>query len=201
MTNFEDEIHFYPHQEGDPHYEAIGRVASAWAFFDFHVSQQIWWLAAVDDERGACLTSNMMSINMRMNTLLALIELEARFHKEPNLHDKRPAQDTLPAFLKELNALNNKQVAPLSKERNRIVHDTWMYGKKTGHIAQIRATADKRLDYRFTPASIEDINKAHRKILRLDQDFQLLAQKVRARLHLLKLAEPPAQQNESAQQI
>ena len=197
MPEFEDETHFFPLKNGDPHYEAIGRVASAWSFFEFHISQLIWWLSTVDDERGACLTSNMHAITSRVNCLLALLELETRIHPEPLAHDKRPIPGTLPDLLKRLRNLNNETISPLGRERNRIVHDTWMYGKNTGVIAQIRATADRKLDYGFRPASITDINTAHKKILRLDQAFLLITAEIRARLRLLRQAEHQESPNES----
>jgi len=186
MHNFEDETHFYPLKNGDPHYEAIGRVASAWSFFDFHINRLIWHLSSIDDERGACVTSNMVSTPSRVNSLTALLELECEIHAEPKLHDGRFRQDSLLALTKKLRDMARKRIHPHSQERNRIVHDTWMYGKTTGLVAQIRATADKRLDYGFRAANIDWVNQVHRKILRLDQDFELLAAQIRARIALLR---------------
>ena len=76
MPDFEDETHFYPLKDDDPHYAAIGRVASAWAYFEFHVNQMIWFFSAEDDERGACVTSQIYSINAWMKVLLSLLNLE-----------------------------------------------------------------------------------------------------------------------------
>ena len=191
MPEFEDETHFYPLKNGDPHYEAIGRVASAWAFFEFHVNQAIWLLSALDDERGACVTSHIYNISARIKALLALIELTDRDHPEPVEVNGKPRVHSLRDIINKLKKLSNKQIEPISRHRNRIIHDTWMYGKTTGAIAQIRATADRKLDYGFRPADLDEINATHRGILRLDGAFQILAAAIQARTRQVRIAIQP----------
>ncbi len=191
MPEFEDETHFYPLKNGDPHYEAIGRVTSAWAFFEFHVNQAIWLLSALDDERGACVTSHIYNISARIKALLALIELMDRDYPEPVEVNGKPREYSLRDIINKLKKLSNKQVEPISRERNRIIHDTWMYGKTTGSIAQIRATANRKLDYGFRPADISEINATHRGILKLDGAFLILASAIQSRTRQLRIATQP----------
>lgn len=191
MPKFENETHFYPLRPGDPHYEAIGRVASAWAYFEFHVNQAIWFLSALDDERGACVTSHIYTIPARIKALLALLELNDQDYPEPVQANGKPREYSLRDIIKKLKKLNDKQIEPVSRERNRIVHDTWMYGKTTGTIAQIRATADRKLDYGFRPGDLEEINATHKRILQLDRDFQILASAIQATTRQLRIAVQP----------
>ena len=194
MPEFEDETHFFPLKNGDPHYEAIGRVASAWAYFDFHVTQAIWLLSALDDERGACVTSHIYNISARIKALLALLELMDQDHPEPLQANGKPREYSLRDIIRKLKKLSDKQIEPVSRERNRIIHDTWMYGKTTAAIAQIRATADRKLDYGFRPANLSKINDTHRRILKLDQEFQVLAAAIHAATQQLRIAIQPKRQ-------
>ena len=102
MPEFEDETHFFPLKNGDPHYEAIGRVASAWAYFEFHVNQLIWRIAAIDDERGACLTSHIYTVNSRMKALLALLHLEYETTPEEIREGLSVGNYSLPNLTKKL---------------------------------------------------------------------------------------------------
>jgi len=68
----------------------------------------------------------------------------------------------------------SKKVVPINENRNRIVHDPWLQAAVSGSIAQIRATADKSLDYQFRERSISDIDKTWREIEVLRVDFKLL---------------------------
>ena len=194
MPELEDEIHFYPLKNGDPHYEAIGRVASAWSYFEFHVNQEIWMLSARDDERGACVTSHIYNISARIKALLALLELMDEDHPEPVQANGKPREYSLRDIITKLKKLSDKQIEPISRKRNRIIHDTWMYGKRTGAIAQIRATADRKLDFGFRPADLGEINATHKRILELDEEFVILASAIRARIQQLRIATQPKRQ-------
>ncbi len=194
MPEFEDETHFYPLKNGDPHYEAIGRVASAWSYFEFHVNQEIWMLSALDDERGACVTSHIYNIAARITALLALLDLMDEDHPEPVQANGKPREYSFRDVITKLKRLSDKQIEPISRKRNRIIHDTWMYGKRTGAIAQIRATADRKLDYGFRPADLVEINATHKRILKLDREFVTLVSAIHATLRQLQIAIQPKRQ-------
>lgn len=202
MPGFEDETHFFPLKEGDPHYEAVGRVASAWALFEFHVNQLIWTMSATDDERGACVTSQIYSINARMKALLSLVNLEyeampEEIQKGTDSWAIDMGGHTFPNLIDRLKKFASRRVEGLSEQRNRIIHDTWMYGETTGAIAQIRATANRKLDYGFRPASIDAVNKTHQDIKRLDGDFLILSANIQASMMQIRLALRPQQRKKS----
>jgi len=88
-------------------YEAIGKIATAWAAFEFKISNVIWRLAGIDMETGACLTAQMFTVQSRNRALLALYRLRGGNE----------------AFAKRLNQFFAIQVDPVSRERNRFVHD------------------------------------------------------------------------------
>ena len=185
-VSFEDETHFYPLKKDDPHYNAIGRIASAFSCFEFHINQLIWQLSEIDDERGACITSNIFTFSARTKALLALIKV---------IHDQLPesvreadedSPDSLPNLRAKLKKLFDQKGERLSRKRNRVIHDTWMYGKKTGAVAQIRQTAERELDYGFKPAIIDDVDRWWKEILQADKEFYELAARVVAAVRLLR---------------
>ena len=109
-------------------------------------------------------------------------------HPEPVQANGKSCEYSLRDIIKRLKKLSDKHIEPVSRERNRIIHDTWMYGKTTGAIAQIRATADRKLDYGFRPADLGKIDATHKRILQLDREFQLLASGIQATTRHLRIA-------------
>ena len=186
MSDIEKETCFYPLKTDDPHYAAIGRLTSAWSYFEFHINQLIWHLSAVDDERGACVTSHIFSWNSRAKALLALIDLEYAILKKDIANPDEKSPDNLPRLNAALKKLFDKKAEPLSRKRNRAVHDTWMYGKVTGIVAQITATAERRLDYGFRQAKITDVDKWWKETQRLDEEFQILSAEIRSAICSLR---------------
>lgn len=178
--DYEQESHFYPLKKDDPHYCAIGRIASAFSYFEFRINQLIWQLSTIDDERGACVTSHIYTFSARTKALLALIELIHDQTPEKIRDDAKAEGLDLMALRADLKKLFDKKGEPLSRKRNRVIHDTWMYGKKTGAIVQIRQTAERKLDYGFKPASIEDVDKWWQQIQQADQEFYRLAAHIQA---------------------
>ena len=146
---FDNETHFLDLKEDDPHFAAIGRVASAWALFEFHINSAVWDLSHLNSEQGACITAHIYNVNSRIKALLALVGI---------VHDQLPESvrmadaknpDSLPKLKKKLKKLADDRIEPLSRKRNRVIHDAWMVGKKTGQVAQLRLTAERELDYGF----------------------------------------------------
>jgi hypothetical protein len=54
------------------HCAAIGRVVTVWADLELTIDRAIWMLMKVDQQIGACVTSQMTSIFHRMNALSSL---------------------------------------------------------------------------------------------------------------------------------
>jgi hypothetical protein len=61
--------------EGNKFYSAVGRIATEWAIFEHTIQIQLWKLARVDYDVGACLTSQIGNSGRLMNCLIAMLEL------------------------------------------------------------------------------------------------------------------------------
>src|SRR5208282_6527285 len=59
----------------DEHYIALGKVADAWADFEFEIDQMIWELMRTPQTFGACVTAQMISGRPRFRALKALVRL------------------------------------------------------------------------------------------------------------------------------
>ena len=111
-------------------YEAIGRIASAWALIEHAVDYQIWALADVDDEHGACITAHIQSLNRRLMALIALVQL-------------RGGDDTLVRDLNRFSTMTDS----LAKDRNRVVHDPWI--TVSGQHGRFQITAERVLVFKL----------------------------------------------------
>jgi hypothetical protein len=135
MPDFKGETTFFSLPANSPHYAGVGRVASEWARLEWDIDRTSWVLAGVKEEQGACMTAQIGSIQLRLRTLIALAQL-----------DNQPT--------KNISALNKfaTDCNPIAIKRNRAIHDAWWLGSTTKKPAQLRLTADKKLDYRFREA-------------------------------------------------
>jgi hypothetical protein len=55
------------------HYTAIGRVASSAAAFESVIASYIWKLGKIDDELGACITSQISCFDGKIKALIAIL--------------------------------------------------------------------------------------------------------------------------------
>ena len=94
----------------DKHYAAVGRVAATWANFEHDIQLQIWNLANVEHDVGACMTSQIGSSGRLLDCLIALLTYRG----------------TAKDHLKSLNSFA-ADVAKKQRKRNRIVHDPWFF--------------------------------------------------------------------------
>jgi hypothetical protein len=172
--SFENEKLFVQLARDDPHFTALGRIATAWALFENTLDGAIWTLAEINDERGACITSQLMSILPRLKAYMALAQLRgitdrdlvARLHK----------------YIGE--------TEPITQKRNRAIHDAWVVGKQTKKVAQLRVTANRKLDYGFRPGSLEHLEKVRSEIVEHTKRFSKLHLEVRAWLHSMQTKPP-----------
>jgi hypothetical protein len=54
----------------DDHYSAIGRVAASWAALEAMVSSAIWQIGGIQDEIGACVTSQIFTFDGKIKALI-----------------------------------------------------------------------------------------------------------------------------------
>jgi hypothetical protein len=122
-----------------PFYHAVGRVAQAWAILEYTIDGAIWNLAQVSREQGACITAQLTGLLPRFRALIALAA------------HRGVSEETI----KKLHRLSADSFS-LNSQRNRIVHDMVLTDKETGIPVRFTVTADKKLDARYRPFSIED---------------------------------------------
>ncbi|MSO70588.1 MAG: hypothetical protein EXQ88_00990 [Alphaproteobacteria bacterium] len=121
----------------------IGRVADKWSQFEFHIDMGIWQLACVEQQLGACITAQLLSIHPRFKAFIALAEI--RGAKE-GTHRK-------------LSKFYSETASGLSDRRNRCLHDPRMIDKKTSGVHRLEITAKPKLHFGFKPESTEDVKK------------------------------------------
>lgn len=141
------------------YFTSIGRIATAWAYFELHVNLSIWELANVSQQAGACITSHIGNPNARFRALIALVQL-------------RGGTDS---HYKVLNNLSGKADA-LSRQRNRLVHDPGSQkenekGEKEGFF-RFEVTADRTLTFGMQQVNFEDISKLENQIKTLTRQYK-----------------------------
>jgi hypothetical protein len=57
------------------HYAAIGRVTDAWADLEFEIDRAMWELMGAHQTFGACVTSQIISMQPKLRALRALLHL------------------------------------------------------------------------------------------------------------------------------
>src|ERR1700751_209257 len=122
----------------------------------------IWSLANMEDEEGACVTAQIMGAAARLRALCALVGLQ---------------KGITPALIKDLKRFTS-DTGGLTEQRNRIVHDSWMMGRRTKKVAQLRVTANQKLDYGFRPRTLEELEHFHELVIKHRQRFSVLRQRV-----------------------
>ena len=51
----------------------VGRITTTWAKFEHWIDVAIWYLAGLDDRKGACITTQLGSIHAKFRSLQALL--------------------------------------------------------------------------------------------------------------------------------
>jgi hypothetical protein len=135
MGNLIDQLGVPPQR-----FEAVGKVAASWSFFEAMLDISIWNLACMSKEFGACLVAQIAGSARKLDAIIALIKLKPE-------HEKK---------ITELNKIaENSQ--RLGERRNRVVHDPWM-GDATGTY-RLEATARKILKLQPVAVSDDEIGK------------------------------------------
>ena len=164
---FDGEKGFISLPKGNTIYAALGQVASAWAYFEFSLDRCICDLMGADEEQMVCVTAQLMSVWPRFRAYTALADLRG----------------TPPEIVDRINSFAG-QTDPLTQKRNRAIHDTWVMGVATQQVGQIRATANKKLDYGLRPGSAEELEALCVAIGKRAEEFSKLHNEVAAHIRL-----------------
>jgi hypothetical protein len=88
-------------------YANIGAVASLWSLVERSIDYQCWRLAGVEDDPGACLTSQIQSARAKLIALEALVRL-------------RGGTESL---VRKIRRFRDAKCQPAADKRNRLVHN------------------------------------------------------------------------------
>jgi hypothetical protein len=137
------ELHWLP-----AYAQLIADGANRWAYLEYYINSSIWLLADLRPAIGACLTSQMYTLNAKLSGLLALLKLR-----------KAPQE-----LLDRINKFASQSRDAL-EARNRMVHDVWLndYIQPT-QMGKLRITADKVLRYNIESINAEELRQDVQKI-------------------------------------
>jgi hypothetical protein len=111
--------------------DCIAHAANSWAYLEYYINASIWTLAGTTPAQGACMTSQIYTINARLDALVALMKLRSVDAK----------------LIKRVNKFQNS-IREAQDLRNRIVHDLWFNDNhvKT-NMGKLRITATRDLKF------------------------------------------------------
>jgi hypothetical protein len=139
--------------------DCVARVASVWARLEYDVSVAIWALANVQPALGACVTSQIYTLQGRIAALLALGKL------------RQLDQD----IVKRINKFS-EDVRGGQEIRNRIIHDQWLIDQdRPENMGHLRITAAKKLDFAIQSVPLSELRADLQEL----EDFQKRFLKIR----------------------
>lgn len=144
----------------------IGTVASAWARFEYRTTQILWHLANVDIHAGACISAQIQSQPNRLRALCALVALRGG--------DEHPLVGDINAF--------SVKADKLIRQRNRFVHDPWIYKTSGQPPIRVEVTADRKLRYATVETSLPEMDELVSKIQDAIQELERLYLRIRFEL-------------------
>jgi hypothetical protein len=172
----DDEEREKEHKRLDPKLlNLIGVAASSWASLELVINMTIWDLAEVPPAIGACITTQIFTIDGRLKALLALMKLR-KFSKK---------------LIDDINKFAEEIRGP-SHLRNRLVHDAWGTTFEDRKTQRIWLTADRKLRFEYQPVDLEDIKRDVDKIIDAVKQFPPLRERLMAELPTL-LEIPPTE--------
>jgi hypothetical protein len=142
--------------------DCVARVASVWARLEYDVSVAIWALANVQPALGACITSQMPTLQGRIATLLALGKLR--------LLD----QDIVKRINKFVDDVPGGQ-----EIRNRISHDQWLRDQeRPGNMGHMRITAAKKLHFTIQSVPLSELRADLEKLEEFQKRFRKICYEI-----------------------
>jgi hypothetical protein len=144
-----------------PFFQMVGRVSSGWSYLEQTIDDFIWTLAGVDHAKGACITSQIQSVEWKLRAVIALIELSGG------------SADIIKKFKK----LSGDAVS-LATHRNRIVHDPLLYAFASKKVTASRMTANKTLEYSMVPVNLDEMKSVVLEIAQFRNNLLVLINEV-----------------------
>ena len=118
--------------------ELIAHAANRWAYLEYYINKSIWLLADCKPAIGACMTSQMYTLNAKLSALLSLLKL-------------RKVDQVI---IDKVNKFSSGSRDAL-EARNRTVHDLWLLDNlHPGQMGKLRITADKILQFHISEVGL-----------------------------------------------
>jgi hypothetical protein len=153
------------------HCAAIGVVVLTWADLELAFDRAIWILLQVDQQIGACVTSQMASAFHRLNAIASLA-------------DERGASE---AICKRLTTYAGS-ISTLSEARNRTVHDARFLGVESSTVSRFQSTAKARLVFEHKKEDVTALHELAEKIAASKKTFVAIWQEMADELNRLPAA-------------
>lgn len=143
--------------EFEPYQKLIGRLALAWAEFEFNLNDAIWELANVERMTGTCMTSQLIGPGPRYRCLVALLRL------------RNTPQD----IIDKINSLSS-DAESLGRQRNRFLHDPMVMDTTTKKLLRMETTADRKVRHGLIPVETKEIEELSLAIDQINNAFVAL---------------------------
>jgi hypothetical protein len=154
-----------PSSISDEHYSAIGKLVANWAALEAIINSAIWRIGGIQDEIGACVTSQIFTFDAKMKALISILKVHGNLN----------------STVSSLNKFHD-DVRPISNFRNRLVHDPWVHDEITNLPQRLQITSDKKPLFEYIPESITQINETSEKLGELIHQFQKIINRAIAKL-------------------
>jgi hypothetical protein len=152
--------------DNHPIYNAIGRVASEWAYYELVLDDIIRSLLNIDAMLTTSVTAQIMGVSNRFNAIKALCSLSANVQKKTE-------------------SLRQRSYEPQDR-RNRIVHDPWFFDPATQETGQFKSMPPKELKYGVKPVDAAFIDETLKLIGERTDEAKKLFEKVIGELVALR---------------
>jgi hypothetical protein len=154
----------------DPYMLAVGKIAVIWAHLEFAINQAIWELENVESGAGACVTAQLIGPGPRMRAFITLIDYRCN----------DPKTNAEIKLLNDFNRLSQK-IDGLGRQRNVYLHQGAVI-EEGGKIKRVHISADKKLEFDFVPADIENMEKLSNDIRNTRIKFEAIFERAQAAL-------------------
>lgn len=146
----------------DTFYEAIGRISSEWATLEYLVDECIWTVAEVNEQFGACITSQIYTIDGRLRALVSILKLR---------ETPKDLIETVQQFAKNMKGP--------SERRNRAIHDP--LGRHIdGSTRRLQITAQNSLVFEVKKIDMEELQKDKSSIGECVGKFMTIRDRIKA---------------------
>jgi hypothetical protein len=139
-----------PWNISDDHYSAIGRVAASWAALEAMVCSAIWQIGEIQDDIGACMTSQIFTFDGKIKALLSILEVRGGLNKT----------------ISQINKFH-EAARDVATFRNRTLHDPWVHDLNTNTPHRLQITADKKPIMEYKPEHTENLLEKAEKTAKL----------------------------------